>query len=228
MQQDSAAPDHRARGAGPGQAALPWQVADVGPLHPAVAAPLAGVATSRPSIGRLRADDLDPLAAILADPEVWGFEYGRGMTRLETEAFLSRQLDLWAQYGFGGCGVREVGRSEVIGVVGLSVPVVQHELVPDVTVGWRFSPTIWGKGYATEAATAVLDQAFTKMALDRVGCITNAENLRSVRVAERLGMTFMAEASVPSDDGTRMVTGKLFQIARDDWLTARKDRSPRT
>jgi hypothetical protein len=97
-----------------------------------------------------------------------------------------------------------------------------------VTVGWRFSPTIWGKGYATEAATAVLDQAFTKMALDRVWCITNAQNLRSVRVAERLGMTFMAEASVPSDDGTRMVTGKLFQIARDDWLTARKDRSPRT
>jgi predicted RNA-binding Zn ribbon-like protein len=65
---------------------------------------------------------------------------------------------------------------------------------------------VWGKGYATEAATAVLDQAFTTMALDRVGCVTNAENVRSVRLADRLGMSVIAEALVPGDDATRMVT----------------------
>ena len=184
--------------------------------------------TPRLSLRRLCGDDLEGLAVIFADREVWRFEYGRGLTHLETEAFLGRQLKLWAECGFGGCGVREVEGPDLIGVVGLAVPMVVPELLPAVTVGWRFSPAVWGKGYATEAATAVLDQAFTAMGLDHVGCVTNAENLRSVAVAERLGMSLITQASVPSDDGTRMVAATLFQIARDDWLTARNDRSPLT
>jgi len=196
-------------------------------LHPAVAAPLGDVVTERLSLRRLTTDDLDGLAVMFTSAEVWRYGYGRGLTRVETKAFLSRQLNLWSEFGFGGCGVREDGRPDLVGVVGLSVPMVVQDLLPAVTVGWLFSPTVWGKGYATEAAAAVLDQAFTTMALDRVGCVTNAENLRSVRLADRLGMNVIAEARVPSDDATRMVTATLFQIARDVWLTARTDRGPR-
>jgi RimJ/RimL family protein N-acetyltransferase len=103
-----------------------------------------------------------------------------------------------------------------------------QELLPAVTVGWRFSPRMWGRGYATEAATAVLDEAFTTMGLERVGCVTNARNRRSVRVAERLGMTFIRETSTPSDDGTRTVAAVLLQVARTDWLTVRNQRSTHT
>lgn len=184
--------------------------------------------TPRLSVHRLNSDDLDGLAAVFANADVWRFEYGRGLNRVETEAFLTRQSKLWVDYGFGGCAVREVERPELIGVVGLAVPMVLQEHLPPVTVGWRFSPTVWGKGYATEAATAVLDQAFTTMALDRVGCGTDAENLRSVAVAERLGMSFITEAPAQRDDQKGIVSAALFQIARDDWLAARADRSPST
>jgi RimJ/RimL family protein N-acetyltransferase len=186
----------------------------MGSLHPAVAAPLADVETRRLSVRRLEPDDLDGLAAIFVDADVWRFEYGRGLTRDETSAFLTRQLKLWADYGFGGCGVRELERTELIGVVGLAVPTALQEQLPPVTVGWRFSPTVWGNGYATEAATAVLEQAFTTMALDRVGCVTGAENRRSVALAERLGMSFITEAMVQRDDGQGLVAVALFQIAR--------------
>ncbi|MDQ1508211.1 MAG: hypothetical protein QOG50_55 [Actinomycetota bacterium] len=186
----------------------------MGSLHPAVAAPLADVETRRLSVRRLEPDDLDGLAAIFADADVWRFEYGRGLTRDETSAFLTRQLKLWADYGFGGCGVRELERTELIGVVGLAVPTALQEQLPPVTVGWRFSPSVWGNGYATEAATAVLEQAFTTMALDRVGCVTGAENRRSVALAERLGMSFITEAMVQRDDGQGVVAVALFQIAR--------------
>ena len=186
----------------------------MGSLHPAVAAPLADAETRRLSIRRLEPDDLDGLAAIFANADVWRFEYERGLTRDETSAFLTRQLNLWADYGFGGCGVRAVERPDLIGVVGLAVPTLLQDRLPPVTVGWRFSPTVWGNGYATEAATAVLDQAFTTMALDRVGCATNAENRRSVAVAERLGMSFITEATVQREDGNGLVTAALFQIAR--------------
>jgi len=189
----------------------------VGSLHPAVAAPLGDVLTRRLRVRRLDREDLDGLAAIFADADVWRFEYGRGLTRVETEAFLARQLKLWVDYGFGGCAVREVDLPDLIGVVGLAVPTVFQALLPPVTVGWRFSPTAWGKGYATEAATAVLDQAFATMALDRVGCVTGAENLRSVALAERLGMSFITEAPVQREDGKGTASAALFQIARGDW-----------
>jgi RimJ/RimL family protein N-acetyltransferase len=197
-------------------------------LHPAIAAPLSEVLTRRLSLRRLQRDDLDELAAVFADRAVWEFEYGRGMTPWETEAFLDRQMKLWAECGFGGCAVRERTHSDLTGVVGLAVPMFSHDLLPAVTVGWRFAPTTWRRGYATEAAAAVLDQAFTTMGLDRVGCVTNAENRRSIRVAERLGMSVITETSVPSDDGTRMVTAMLLQVHRNDWLTARHGRGKRT
>src|SRR3954469_21859323 len=149
-------------------------------LHPAAATPLVDAVTRRLSLRRLNRDDLDALSAIFANADVWRFEYDRGLTRAETASFLDRQLELWHDHGFGGCGVRELETSDLIGVVGMAVPAVLPELLPPVTVGWRFAPTAWGKGYATEAATAVLDQAFTTMALERVGCVTSVENHRSV------------------------------------------------
>jgi RimJ/RimL family protein N-acetyltransferase len=186
-------------------------------LHPAAAAPLHDVETQRLAIRRLSRNDLGDLTAVFADADVWRFEYGRGLTRIETEAFLTRQQQLWVEYGFGGCAVREIEREALVGVVGLAVPTVLQERLPPVTVGWRFSPAVWGKGYATEAATAVLDQAFTTMALDRVGCVTTAANLRSVELAERLGMRIIATAAAERDDGNGTVSVSVFQLARDDW-----------
>ena len=66
------------------------------------------------------------------------------------------------------------------------------------------------------------------MGLDRVGCATNAENGRSIAVAERLGMSIITETTVPNADGTRMVAALLLQVDRNDWLMARNGRSERT
>ena len=186
-------------------------------LHPAIVAPLSGVTTQRLSLQPLDRDDLDELTTMFAHREVWEFGYGRGLTRSESEVFLDRQIKLWDEYGFGGCAVRQSEQMDLIGVVGLGVGVALPEALPAVTIGWRFSPTSWGKGYATEAATALLDQAFTSMGLDRVGCVTNRENRRSVAVAERLGMNVIIETMVPSDDGTSMVAGLLFEVIRSQW-----------
>jgi RimJ/RimL family protein N-acetyltransferase len=79
------------------------------------------------------------------------------------------------------------------------------------------SPSCWGHGYATEAAAGLLDQAFTTMELDCVGCVTNAENHRSVRVAERLGMGLIAHVSVPRDDESRSIEAALYQITNLDF-----------
>jgi RimJ/RimL family protein N-acetyltransferase len=189
----------------------------VAALHPAVRAPLRPVATRRLSLVPLSRQDTDGLEAMFAQPEVWEYGYRRGLTPSETDAFLERQLRLWINYGFGGCAVRDLVQTALVGVVGLSVPTIPHDLLPAVTVGWRFSPTVWGRGYATEAATALLDQAFTTMGLDRVGCVTNVGNGRSVAVAERLGMTVLGETALLREDGAAFVTALMLQVTRDSW-----------
>lgn len=186
-------------------------------LHPAVSAPLRDAQTERLAVRRLAPSDLEEVVAMFADAEVWWFEYERGLTRTETEAFLDRQMRLWAAFGFGGCAVRDLRDAELLGVVGLGVPTLEHPSLPPVTVGWRFAATAWGHGYATEAATALLCQAFDRMRLDRVGCVTNADNDRSLAVARRLGMAAFARQTGLGDDGVRTVTGLLMATDRDRW-----------
>jgi RimJ/RimL family protein N-acetyltransferase len=201
-----------------------WHDALVAALHPAIAAPLRDVATARLSVRRLSRDDTEELDAVFAAPEAWTYDQ-----REPTSALVERQLRMWDECGLGACAVRELAQRRLVGIVGLAAPPVQPEVLPPVTAGWRFAPAVWGRGYATEATTALLDQAFTMMGLERVGCMTHAENRRSIAVAERLGMTVIGETSVARDDGG-VVIALMLQVSRDVWQarsTSGPDEFPR-
>lgn len=66
-------------------------------------------------------------------------------------------------------------------------PVVMGHL-PATEIGWRLARHAWGHGYATEAATAVLDHAYTVLELPEVVSFTAVGSVRSMRVMERIGM----------------------------------------
>jgi len=86
------------------------------------------------------------------------------------------------RYGIWAVEDRESGR--FVGRCGLQV----HRLWPDdVELGWGIDPELWGRGYASEAATAALEHAFETVALPRVVSIVHPENIASIRVAEKLG-----------------------------------------
>jgi RimJ/RimL family protein N-acetyltransferase len=186
-------------------------------LHPPIAAPLGDVKTSRLDLRRFDRDDLDELVAVFAHPEVWHFPFGRAFDRTETQAFLERQIDHWAQCGFGCWVARDRTTDRIIGYVGLSVPTFLPEILPAVEVGWRFAPTAWGDGYATEGATAALDEAFTTLELDIVCSLPQSDNPRSCRVAERLGMRRVEERVVPADEQRGEVTAVVYEIDRAGW-----------
>jgi RimJ/RimL family protein N-acetyltransferase/SAM-dependent methyltransferase len=176
------------------------------------------VLTERLSLGRLQDRDVDELADVFEDPQVWWFEYERGLNRAETQAFLDRQKRLWNEYGFGGCAVRDLKHRALLGVVGLGVAgSLSHPFLPGVTIGWRFGSSVWGQGFATEAAVALLQQAFGPMRIPAVGCVTNRENARSVNLARRLQMEVIAEQQVLRDDGRRRVDALLLRVDRSRW-----------
>ncbi|MEV0719508.1 GNAT family N-acetyltransferase, partial [Asanoa sp. NPDC050611] len=60
----------------------------------------------------------------------------------------------------------------------------------DVEIGWHLHPDAWGRGYATEAAQAILDDAFSR-GLAKVVAVTDPDNQASQAVCRRLGMTHL-------------------------------------
>jgi RimJ/RimL family protein N-acetyltransferase len=77
---------------------------------------------------------------------------------------------------------------QFIGFVGLHKAHAQLPFAPCVQIGWRLASNRWGKGYATEAATAALDFAFNQLNLNEVVAFTSTLNLPSQKVMQRLGM----------------------------------------
>ena len=78
---------------------------------------------------------------------------------------------------------------DFIGYVGLNIPTFEAAFTPCVEIGWRLAAGHWGKGYATEAARAVLDYGFGSLGLKEIVSFTVPANVRSQAVMQRIGMT---------------------------------------
>lgn len=143
--------------------------------------------TKRLLLRHWRDADLAPWAALNADPEVR--EYFPGTLPPEAcAASAARFQDDLERRGWGWWALEVRGTGEFAGFAGLD-PVDPGLPFTGVEAGWRLARTAWGHGYATEAATAVLDFGFGTLALPEILAVTAAGNLRSRAVMRRLGMT---------------------------------------
>ncbi|OHV44371.1 GNAT family N-acetyltransferase [Pseudofrankia sp. BMG5.36] len=137
--------------------------------------------TERLSLRPLRVDDVDAYVSLHAHEQVSRFlgPYSRSQA-LDRLTAIERQ---WAERGHGRCAVELRSTGELIGVSGL-----QHwESFDEVEIGWTLRPDRWGHGYATEAAGAWLDWGFRNLPDPYFTAMIRPANVRSIRVAERLG-----------------------------------------
>lgn len=137
--------------------------------------------------------------------------------RAEAEAIAMRLRDMLERDGYGWWALEVKGGPAFAGVIALqNVPFHAH-FTPAIEVGWRLAYGQWGKGYATEAARAVLDYAFGKLGRDEVVAMTAALNKRSQRVMERLGMVRDPDGDFEHPrvkPGHRIRPHVLYRIAR--------------
>lgn len=170
------------------------------------------IQTERLLLRQWRDDDRDAFAALNADPVVME-HFPATLTRAESDAFVDRHSALIDQRGWGlwACEVRETG--EFIGFVGLAVPVFDADFIPCTEIGWRLSASSWGRGYATEAARAVLDFAFDEIGLDDIVSFTYIGNHRSRRVMEKIGLVERGEFDHPNLPGDRVQRHVLYGLA---------------
>lgn len=145
------------------------------------------IATERLILRRWRGEDLEPFAAMNGDPLTMRFMPGV-LTRAETEALVARFEAHHAAHGFGVWALEVPGVAPFIGYTGLQRVGFEAPFAPAVEIGWRLSPTFWGRGLATEAARAALRTGFEDLNLDQIVSFTVAANKPSWSVMERIGM----------------------------------------
>jgi len=144
--------------------------------------------TQRLILRRWREEDRAPFAAINADPKV--MEYFKApLTRVESDSFIDRIEDVFAQNGYGFWAVEERGSGKLLGLTGLAPVMFDAPFTPAVEIGWRIASDNWGRGYAPEAARTVLDIGFRHLNLPEIVAFTAVINKNSRRVMEKLGMT---------------------------------------
>lgn len=174
---------------------------------------LARLRTARLLLRPWRDDDAPALAAINVDPEI-GRYLNNSLDDGSGSSVFERVRTHWAFYGFGVFAVEacppEPDHGRLLGFAGLAYPSFIEQLADRPELGWRLDYTAWGRGYATEAARAALQDARQRLGIDELISIIHPDNVRSRRVAEKLGMTIECQVRHPS-----------LGIDVDVWVTGR-------
>lgn len=105
-------------------------------------------------------------------------------------------LKSYQQWGFGLYRVALKNTNTAIGMCGL----IRREVLNDIDIGFALLPAYEGKGYAYEAAKAVLDYASNQLGLNRILAITMVDNAASMKLLQKLGLRFEKMIRMNNED----------------------------
>ena len=118
----------------------------------------------------------------------------------------------------GAPSTDDPARDRVIGDFMVRVSSVQHA---QIELGWVLHPDFQGRGYAREAAGAVLDFAFETLNPHRVEAFLDARNAASAALCERLGMRREATHPRGGVQRRRVAGHRVYGVLRREWAARR-------
>ena len=159
--------------------------------------------------------DFEAWAAFQADGGAMRFLGGVAQDRPLAWRSMSGMAGGWLSRGFSMFSVIEKSTGRWVGRVGPW----QRDGWPGTEVGWGLARETWGKGYATEAATAAIDWAFETLGWTEVIHTIEPGNVNSQKVAERLGSRILRQATLPAPLN---LTLDCWGQSRDEWLARKR------
>ncbi len=150
--------------------------------------------TDRLTIAPMALDHFEAHAAAWSDPEMTRFIGGEPRSRNISWGKFLAGAGLWPIMGYGYWTFVDRQTGAYVGNGGLAQferGIAELEGYPEA--GWAFAHEAWGKGYATEAMTAILGWADAQ-GLGEIRCIIDPGNAASHKVATKLGFTKFAES----------------------------------
>lgn len=119
---------------------------------------------------------------------------------------LNGPVKSYEQFGFGLFLTKLKEGGIPIGICGL----LKRDYLDDVDVGFAFLPEFRGKGYAVESASAVIAYGKRSFGLNRIVAITQSDNIKSIKVLEKIGLKFERMINLPDDDSEIKLFGGDF------------------
>ena len=164
-------------------------------------------------------EDADAIYRHLSDAEVmrWIGISGEIGTHADAVERAGRWQRAWELDGFGHFIAVRRDTGEAVGRIGLLVWDPQtwrngtrSEIgdEAEIELGWTLERAAWGNGFATEAATAVRDWALREVQPRRLISLIHPENVRSIRVAEKIGERYQHDVVMHHG-----ATVQLWQLA---------------
>jgi RimJ/RimL family protein N-acetyltransferase len=155
------------------------------------------ICTDRLLMRRWLESDLEPFAALNADPETMQF-FPETLDRAASDRFVDSIESRFTRLGYGLWALEVSETGEFIGFTGLNPMPDDVPGAGGVEVGWRLAKHAWHRGYATEAARAALGVAFDGAGLSEIWSMTAVLNEPSQAVIRRLGLTEVARFLHPA------------------------------
>ena len=144
--------------------------------------------TPRLSLRYFTIRDQEALIPILGNARVMEFSILGVHNSQQIRQFIEQRLLSYLECGFGLYALIYKQSQELIGYCGFFVQNIESD--KEVEIGYRLADRYWGQGLATEAAEAVLKYGRERYNFRRYVCLIEPANVRSVRVAQKLGMAF--------------------------------------
>jgi ribosomal-protein-alanine N-acetyltransferase len=176
------------------------------------------LATARLNLREFTADDFDAILAYSKDPKVTRYLFFGPRDEDSTREYLQELLasqreqprtrfELAVEDNVGG---------RLIGACDLSL--IERNVMD---LGYMLETPAWGKGLATEIATALLEAAFQQLRVDRVISTVDVNNGASIRVLEKVGMRWEAVYRRHRRAKNRWWDCHLFVMPREVWESLR-------
>ena len=132
-------------------------------------------------------EDLLEFSLINSDPEVMRY-FPSTVDKQDTMKMIRNEQETYRQEGYCLFACVLKNRGKFIGFVGLHKVGFDAHFVPAVEISWRLAKEHWNQGYATEAASVIIDWGFTEIGLREIVSFTTQQNKASMRVMEKCGL----------------------------------------
>ncbi len=143
-------------------------------------------------------------------------------SRIEADKVMEKMNANFALEGIGWCAVCLKETNLPIGFGGLAKVNFSKQLYNEVEIGWRILPEYWRKGYASEAATKLLEYGFNELKLQKIISFAVSDNVASTAVMKKIGMNHKPELDfdhpLVGDEHAHLRRHVYFEITKTMWF----------
>lgn len=153
--------------------------------------------TERTYLREMTPDDAQNAFELNSDPLVVQYTGDVAFESVDEARQFLTKYDHYEKYGFGRWAVISKETNEYLGWCGLKYSADEDEF----DIGFRFHQRFWNKGFASETARACIQLGFEKFNMETIVGRAMKENLASIRVLEKCGLTFLSDYQFDDEVG---------------------------